>query len=170
MLVYAVAGIAIGIMTQDYHVIGFIGGLNGFVRNPLGHGIGVGGNLSMNMAATIDWSRSQSLGQTDVAVESAVGVLLYQMGLAATFVFFTLLLIASRLLKIAAEPSAKAALVCALSILTLCVNGIFQEEALFAPLALALILGFAGFVLGGTYRERADHRWPVPGSVPVRLG
>ena len=78
--VYAVGGIAMGILGQDYHVIGFIGGLNGFLQNPLGHGIGVGGNLSLNMTA-IDWGRSQTLGSTDIAVESAVGVLLFQIGI-----------------------------------------------------------------------------------------
>jgi hypothetical protein len=77
------------------------------------------------------------------------------MGLAAAFVFYALLTIASRLLKIAGN-AAQGALMSALSILVLCVNGVFQEEALFAPLALALTLGFAGFVLGRTYREREE--------------
>ena len=80
LVVYASAGIVTGIQTADYHVIGFIGGLKGFLANPIGRGIGVGGNLSIDMATRLDWSRSQSLGHTDVAVESAVGVLLYQMG------------------------------------------------------------------------------------------
>ena len=78
---YACAGIAVGIRAGDYHVIGFIGGLRGFLANPLGRGIGAGGNLSLTVSS-FDWSRSQQLGHTDVALESAVGVLLYQMGIA----------------------------------------------------------------------------------------
>jgi hypothetical protein len=32
------------------------------------------------------------------------------------------------------------------------VNGIFQEEAMFAPLALGVMCGFAGLMLGGAQR------------------
>ena len=39
LAVYAAAGIVVGIHIQDYHVIGFFGGLRGFLSNPLGHGI-----------------------------------------------------------------------------------------------------------------------------------
>ncbi|ODS00514.1 hypothetical protein AUC68_14725 [Methyloceanibacter methanicus] len=46
LTVYAVAGIIVGIRTSDYHVVGFIGGIRGFLANPLGHGLGAGGNLS----------------------------------------------------------------------------------------------------------------------------
>ena len=41
-----------------------------------------GGNLSENFAS-IDWSAAQQAGAVDGAVESAIGVLLYQMGIAA---------------------------------------------------------------------------------------
>jgi len=79
LLAWAAVGVVIGLKAGDYHVIGFIGGLEGFVHNPVGHGLGAGGNLRLD-ASQIDWSRSQNLGQTDMAVESAVGVMLYQMG------------------------------------------------------------------------------------------
>lgn len=36
LVTYIVGGIAIGIAVQDYHVIGFIGGLKGFLSQPLG--------------------------------------------------------------------------------------------------------------------------------------
>jgi hypothetical protein len=42
---------------------------------------GVGRNLSEGYAS-IDWSAAQQAGAVDGAVESAVGVLLYQMGIA----------------------------------------------------------------------------------------
>ena len=48
LAIYACAGIAVGIRAGDYHVIGFLGGLNGFLANPLGRGIGAGGNLSLD--------------------------------------------------------------------------------------------------------------------------
>jgi len=37
------------------------------------------------------------------------------------------------------------------------VNGIFQEEALFAPLALGLMCAFTGVVLGAAFRTSPVH-------------
>jgi hypothetical protein len=39
--------------------------------------------------------------------------------------------------------------------LIMLVNGIFQEEALFSPLALGLLAALSGFLLGSVYRERS---------------
>jgi hypothetical protein len=149
---YAVAGIAIGIRAADYHVIGFIGGLRGFIANPLGRGIGAGGNLSLTVSA-FDWSKSQQLGHTDVALESAIGVLLYQMGVAGLVVLgvlFWIVLALWRHYRLTGERLYAAA---ALGTAAITVNGIFQEEAMFAPLALGFMLGFAGLMLGGIYRS-----------------
>jgi hypothetical protein len=157
---YAAFGIVLGIKDQDYHVIGFIGGLKGFVQNPLGHGIGVGGNLSLNMAA-IDWNRSQHLGSTDVAVESAVGVLLYQMGVFGAVLLAVLAWIAVRLWKQYLDRREPVFAIAALGLLTIIVNGIFQEEAMFSPLALGLILAICGLLLGRAYRAgAAGHHAP----------
>jgi hypothetical protein len=82
LIAYAVLGIYVGLQIGDYHVIGFMGGWNGFLQAPLGRGLGVGGNLSADFSS-IDWSAAQQAGSVDGAVESAVGVLLYQMGIAA---------------------------------------------------------------------------------------
>jgi O-antigen ligase len=41
----------------------------------------------------------------------------------------------------------------ALGLLTITVNGIFQEEALFSPLALGLMLALCGTALGRDYRR-----------------
>jgi hypothetical protein len=71
-----------GVQIGDFHVLGLICGLNGFLTNPIGHTLGQGGNLSVDFAA-IDWVKYQHAGATDIAVESAVGVLFYQMGVAA---------------------------------------------------------------------------------------
>jgi hypothetical protein len=148
---YAATGIVIGMRAGDYHVIGFIGGLRGFLANPLGRGIGAGGNLSLTVSA-FDWSKSQHLGHTDVALESATGVLLYQMGVAGCVVLsvlFWIVLVLWRHYRLTGERLYAAA---ALGTAAITVNGIFQEEAMFAPLALGFMLGFAGLMLGGIYR------------------
>lgn len=141
------AAIVVGLAHGDYHVIGLLGGLKGFLQNPFGHGLGVGGNLSFNMA-TIDWSRSQALGETDRAVESAVGVLLYQMGVAgaALCALYVGLGLAAWRLSDAGRRAVPATI--AFAILSITANGILHEEALFAPLAMGLVLALAGLVLG----------------------
>jgi hypothetical protein len=156
IIAYAAAGIMVGIRAQDYHVIGFIGGLRGFLSNPLGRGIGAGGNLSLSVSA-YDWSRSQQLGHTDLALESAVGVLLYQMGIAGLVVLGVLIWIALILWRHYRATGDRMLAVAALGILAVMVNGIFQEEALFAPLALGLMCAFAGVMLGSTYRASPVH-------------
>jgi hypothetical protein len=151
LLTYAAVGVVAGIRLQDYHVIGFIGGLNGFLKNPLGHGIGAGGNLSMDMSS-INWTQSQHLGETDVAVESAIGVLLYQMGIGGILLLGLLAWVALRLWRLHMRSGDRLAAVTALGLLTMAVNGIFQEEALFAPLALGLLACIAGMLLGRAHR------------------
>ena len=157
---YAIAGIEVGIRAQDYHVIGFLGGIRGFLANPLGRGIGAGGNLSLSVSS-FDWSRSQHLGHTDVALESAVGVLLYQMGVAGLVVLGVLLWIALTMWRQFRITGDRTHLVASLGILAVMVNGIFQEEALFAPLALGLMCLFAGLTLGSTYRASTVYMKPM---------
>lgn len=152
---YAALGVVTGIGNQDYHVIGFIGGLRGFLSNPIGHGIGAGGNLATNIAV-LDWSQAQGLGHTDIAVESAIGVLLFQVGVAAFGLLAIFVWIARKLWTLylcSLNPIFAAA---AIAIITILVNGIFQEEALFAPLALGLFTAFAGLLLGSVYREQDE--------------
>jgi hypothetical protein len=163
---YAIAAIVIGLRAGDYHVIGFIGGLRGFLANPLGRGIGAGGNLSLSVA-TYDWSRSQQLGHTDLALESAVGVLFYQMGIAGLIALGVLLWIAFILWRQFRLTGDRMALVAALGMLAVMVNGMFQEEALFAPLAMGLMCTFAGVVLGSTYRLSPIHARPGAELRPV---
>jgi hypothetical protein len=136
LAVYVAAGLAIGLMQGDYHVLGFMAGIRSFLANPVGAGLGAGGNLSGDMTV-IDWGRAQALGHADYPVESAVGVLLHQMGGAAILVlaaYVAIGLLAWR--RLADRPTQ----VFAVAAITTTVNGIFQEEALFAPLALGGIL------------------------------
>ena len=85
LALYAAFAFISGLQIGDFHVLGLIGGINGFLSNPAGHSLGAGGNLSTNFAG-IDWSKYQHEGATDIAVESAAGVLLYQMGVAGVAV------------------------------------------------------------------------------------
>src|SRR5262249_4214061 len=61
LIAYAIVAIRIGLQIGDYHVLGFMGGWNGFLQNPLGRGLGVGGNLSEGFYS-IDWSAAQAAG------------------------------------------------------------------------------------------------------------
>ncbi|WP_024337191.1 hypothetical protein [Bradyrhizobium japonicum] len=153
LIAFAVVAIRIGLQIGDYHVIGLMGGLNGFLENPLGRGLGVGGNLSESYFS-IDWSAAQAAGTIDGAVESAVGVLLYQMGIAA-FVplafYFTVALKAWRLYASSGYLTQGLA---GFGVMVVLLNGLFQEEALFAPLALGLMLSLAGLVIGSDVRMR----------------
>jgi O-antigen ligase len=117
--------------------------------------------------ATYDWSRSQQLGHTDLALESAVGVLLYQMGIAGLIALGVLLWIAFILWRQFRLTGDRMALVAALGMLAVMVNGMFQEEALFAPLAMGLMCTFAGVVLGSTYRLSPIHARPGAELRPV---
>jgi len=154
LVLYMAAGIAAGIEAQDYHVIGFIGGLKGFVANPFGRGIG---NLSLDMS-TIDWSRSQHLGHTDVAVESAIGVLLYQMGICGVMLLGVFAWIAVKLWRWHLRSGDRLYATWCFALLAVMANGVFQEEAMFAPLALGIVTGLAGLLLGRASRTAAT--WP----------
>jgi hypothetical protein len=146
-------------------VIGLIGCLRGFLSNPLGHGIGVGGNLSMNMNS-IDWSKSQHLGHTDVAVESSVGVLLYQMGVFAVVMFVGLAWIAVCLWKHYRLSGERLYATAAFSVLVVSANGVFHEEAMFSPLALGVVLAVAGLLLGRAARAALHHDYNPSFSTP----
>jgi hypothetical protein len=169
LAIYATAGIVAGVRMQDYHVIGFVSGVASLLGNPIGHGIGVGGNLVVEVA-TIDWNRSQHLGQMDQVMESAVGVLFYQMGIFALVPLATLVWLAVKLWGLYMASRDRLFAAGAFALLTITVNGIFQEEALFSPLALGVVVALAGLLLGRAYRavpaEAAAARHVV---TPVRL-
>lgn len=151
LIAFAIVAIRVGLQIGDYHVIGLMGGLNGFLEKPLGRGLGVGGNLSESYFS-IDWSAAQAAGTIDGAVESAVGVLLYQMGIAAfvplTF-YFGMALKAWRLYASSGYLTQGLA---GFGVMVVLLNGLFQEEALFAPLALGLMLSLTGLVIGSHVR------------------
>lgn len=159
LAIVSATAVAIGIRQGDYHVVGLFGGISGFLKNPFGRGLGIGGNLSMDMTR-IDWSKSQALGETDFAVESAVGVVLYQMGVAGLAVWLGPVAVAWTAWRLALVRNSRALAAASFAIAIVAANGLLQEEALFAPLAMGSCMVFAGLTLGGALRaKRAE---PVP--------
>lgn len=154
MALYIPFVIITGLSHGDYHVLGLIGGINGFLGNPVGHGIGSGGNLATNFG-TLDWSAAQAQGETAGAVESAIGVLLFQMGIAAFVVIGFYLYIAWTVWRLYDRYKIPQFGVAGYGLFVILVNGLFQEEALFSPLSLGLMVAFAGLILGSAARTGA---------------
>ena len=154
-MLYAIAAIRIGLEIGDFHVIGFMGGWDGFLQNPIGRGLGVGGNLSEGYFS-IDWNAAQAAGTMDGAVESAVGVLLYQMGIGAVVPLGFFFAMALKAWRLYASSRILIQGLAAFGTMVVLVNGIFQEEALFAPPALGLLLCLTGLVLGHHLRTQGD--------------
>lgn len=167
LLAYAIFVFQSGVQSGDYHVLGLLGGVNGFLKWPIGHSLGEGGNLSVPDFSVIDWSKSQHEGATDLAVESAVGVLLFQLGLASAAFFLFYSWISSIAWRLFSATNAPALAFTGTAILITLVNGLFQEEAYFAPLALGLVMGFAGLSLGATDRAVAPFLTKQGGSQPL---
>ncbi|MDA4848345.1 hypothetical protein [Hoeflea poritis] len=144
---YAAVAAATAIAVQNYHALGLMAGLEAFARNPLGGGLGASGILSVRFI-DIDWNTAQLLGRTDVVVESAVAVLMHQMGVFAFALIAFNLWLAARAWKIFRDGGELVAAAASFMLLTITVNGIFHEEALFAPLALGSVMLVAGLVIG----------------------
>ena len=144
-----------GLAAGDYHVIGLIGGVNGFLHNPLGHGIGVGGNLSVDVTRsdlTGQWDLNQRYG-ADVPLESAIGVMLYQMGVGVVAVAAVIWLAFAAGFR----HIWRATNVIPLAIAIVTVNGLLQEEA-FSPFAMGLLTIFAGVLSAGFSPQGAEDR------------
>jgi hypothetical protein len=140
-IAYVTLVISYGLANRDYHVIGLMGGIEGFLANPLGHGIGVGGNLSSSVTSTdvqSAWQDFQRYG-ADQALESAIGVLLYQMGIGAIAVLWAYWVPFRAAVRDFRLPAGLIPLALGIAVL----NGVFQEEA-FSPYAIGLLTFFAG--------------------------
>ena len=151
---WIIAAIGYGVGHGDYHVLGLIAGVRGFLGNPLGQGLGIGGNLS-STSFNLDWDRAQAHGVAAVPVESAVGVMLYQMGI-GSMVFFgflaALAVSARRLLLKTGNPEFLFAFV---AVVTISTNAVLQEEAFYSPLALGFCLLLVGTAFGTHWREES---------------
>jgi hypothetical protein len=170
LIAYTILGFYTGLQIGDYHVIGFMGGWNGFLQQPLGRGLGAGGNLAPDFSS-IDWSAAQQAGSVDGAVESAVGVLLYQMGIAGVLPLGFYFLIAMKAWRLYAVSGLLTQGLAAFGMFVVLVNGFFQEEALFAPPALGLLACLAGLVIGNAVRSRSGSTVTAPeGRRPAPSG
>lgn len=151
---YISFGIIFGENSGDYHVLGFLGGLHSLFNDPLGHGIGVGGNLSSNAANGFSWQHFQA-GGVSFALESAVGVLFYQMGVAAASVlavFFVLLSYAPFQTQAAGTRLRNRHALMFIVLGTVAVNGVFQEEA-YAPTAAGIFTLFCAVIIANGNRS-----------------
>lgn len=139
LVLYACAVVVTGRAGGDYHVLGLFGGLHAFLGAPWGAGLGAGGNLAGD-ATRIDWEKAQAIGRTDWPVESAFGVLLYQVGPGVLVLCAVPVCAALAAWRLSRTVRGRAAMrdlrLFALGTLAVTLNGLFQEEALFAPLAL----------------------------------
>jgi hypothetical protein len=115
--------------------------------------LGAGGNLSEGFSS-IDWGAAQQAGSVDGAVESAVGVLLYQMGVAAALPLSFYFFVGLKVWRLYAVSGLLMQGLSAFGIFVVLLNGIFQEEALFGPPALGLLVCLAGLALGNAIRVR----------------
>ena len=124
---------------------------------PLGRGLGSGGNLS-TVVTYADWQQAQQLGYTEVAVESAIGVILYQMGIAAAAVVAFYVWLAWLFWKRYMATDNQVVLFGSFAVLIMLINGLFQEEALFAPLCMGLVLLLAGSELNRQTQTQSEDR------------
>jgi O-antigen ligase len=109
----------------------------------------------------------------DGAVESAIGVLFYQMGIGALVPLGFYLAMGLKAWRLYASSGLLTQGLAGFGIMVVLVNGIFQEEALFAPPALGLLLTLAGLVIGNQIRTQraaeADLRPCLPTATPAGL-
>jgi len=165
--VYTGYGVTTGLAAGDFHALGFIGGVNGFLENPLGHGIGMGGNLSLGTLPEIKWQEFQHSGAANVGLESAVGVLIYQIGIGcAAMIAAIIAMLRAGSFGIAGRRPRSTDLL----FIGMCmglVNGVFQEEA-YSPYAVGLLALFCGVLVAngrrpGVLVESYAEEWVIAG-------
>lgn len=148
LLIYSVVGVSYGVKSADYHILGFLAGVQGFKENPLGRGVGVGGNLSeLGKSDEKDFTEFQHQGVASFALESGLGVLLYQIGIFTILIFWFFFKIIKLLRTNTDHSSFRIRTITASAIATLLITGIFQEEV-FSPAAWGLWMLLAGILIG----------------------
>ena len=159
IVAYVSFGLISGFRNEDYHVVGFMGGVHSLASTPFGHGMGVGGNMSAQAAAgfKMDGPGGFTKLGADFALESAVGVLFYQTGFASIFMFavFIGLLYAAPLGELRGDrlvPVRRDILFFAVAMIM--VNGIFQEEA-YSPYTAGTIMLLCSVLIGNGRRPSA---------------
>ncbi len=155
---YVIYGVYTGIAIGDYHSLGFMGGVYGFLANPLGHGLGAGGNLT-TAVSTEYWQKMQNAGAADVGLESAVGVMLYQMGVGCFAIFTALIaLLWAAPFGTAGRGRAASTDLLFIGLWIGLTNGVFQEEA-YSPYAVGLLVLFCSILVANGRRVSLFSRW-----------
>ncbi len=144
---YVALAIVVGMQIGDFHVLGLFGCLEGFFSNPLGHGLGDGGNLT-NGPTIEEWQQAQNAGKSTAPVESGIGVLLYQMGIGAVAPLALYVSVVIWCWQLFLRTGAATFGLGAFAIATLLANAVLQEEALFSPLALGTMVLWIGHAIG----------------------
>jgi hypothetical protein len=157
LLSYIVLAFLYGLSTRDFHVLGLIGGINGFFSNPIGRGVGVGGNMSDLAFAGRNFTDIHNAGRVDYAMESAIGVLLYQLGAASAlfFIFYFRLWKTIWRIAIDASKTMPQLIVFPIAMGFLLVNGLFQEEMMSAQ-GWAVWLMAVGFFFGYGFKPKGN--------------
>ncbi|MBV8060345.1 MAG: hypothetical protein JO126_07355 [Alphaproteobacteria bacterium] len=154
LLFYVVIALFYGSATRDYHFVGLMGGIKGFLHNPLGYGVGVGGNLSEQGKQDLvtKMSTIQNVGG-DYGFESGVGVGLYQLGIGFTAIIAFFYQMWRQVWYVAQEHNDNPRLMIIPSVYAiLLANSLFQEEA-FSPVGWGLWFLFGGMLIANRWRE-----------------
>lgn len=151
-MVWVVGSILFGMRSGDYHVLGLFAGVRDFLGNPLGVGLGFGGNLSSE-AVNINWEQSQADGAAGIPMESAIGVMIYQMGIGSLVYLGFLFAIARTAWRAYRRSGDFPLLFLYVGTVVISANAVLQEEAYFSPLALGFCLLLGGTSLGTWWRR-----------------
>lgn len=151
LTLYVAVVLVYGYLSNDNHFVGMMGGFKGFLSNPVGHGIGVGGNSSETTANVTLEGGDAAKFSGDYALESGFAVLLYQAGI---FGIVTLLLFWNALVNKMnqfvrnhpADSHRETAIIMPAALIILMINSLFQEEV-FTPTCWGLWTLLAGFAL-----------------------
>jgi hypothetical protein len=169
---WVAAAIAYGSTHGDYHVLGFLAGLRDFLRNPAGQGLGFGGNLS-STSLNLDWGQAQAMGATSIPVESAIGVMLYQMGVGSAVFFAFLAALAMAARRQILNNGNTDFWFAFVAVVAISANAVLQEEAFYSPLALGFALLLTGVAMGTSLRTSTwnarppARRYSAPYSNPL---
>ena len=158
LLCYIIIAFLYGLSTRDFHILGLIGGISGFFSNPIGRGVGVGGNMSDLAFAGRNFVDIHNAGRVDYAMESAIGVLLYQLGAASALFFIFYFRLWKTIWRIAIDTSKTMPqlVVFPIAMGFLLVNGLFQEEMMSAQ-GWAVWLMAVGFFFGYGFKPKDNN-------------
>jgi hypothetical protein len=151
-VLWVAASILFGLRSGDYHVLGFLAGIREFLHNPLGIGLGFGGNLS-STTVNVNWDLAQAEGAAETPMESAIGVMIYQMGVGSIVYLGLLVAIARASWRTYRKSGDFAVLFPFVAVVAVSANAVLQEEAFFSPLALGFSLLLGGVTLGSHWNR-----------------